>query len=463
MKFLFYDLIFLVAFCIFLFFFLRARKQKIKREGILFLYKTKFGIKFIERTAKKLKKILSFVGWISIFFGFLMMIAIFYLLFKTIFLTIKVPMNVPPLLPLVPYVPQAFKLPLPPFYFFYWIVIIAIVAITHEFSHGIFASHNKVRIKATGFGFLGPFLAAFVEPDEKKLVRKKKKAQLEVFSAGSFSNLIFAILFILLLQLFFVLAYRPAGLAFDFVYSPVNISEIKTIGDYTPEKFFNLSNKELAAINKTIKVETKDKTYYLDKKLIEEIANSRKAIKKYNVIIAYEDAPAINAGLEGGLLKIDEYEIKSIEDVSKALEKYNPGDKVKIVTSKSEYLVTLAKNPKNETKAYLGIAFPQIKGTNKLFASLTAPFFDPQIHVEAKINEQAAIFFRDLLVWLVLICFFVALFNMLPLAFLDGGRMFFVLALAITKSKKKAKSALAIASYIVLFILLTMMLIWLAG
>ncbi|MEM2463017.1 MAG: M50 family metallopeptidase, partial [Candidatus Pacearchaeota archaeon] len=255
----------------------------------------------------------------------------------------------------------------------------------------------------------------------------------------------------------------PAGLAFDFVYSPVNISEIKTIGDYTPEKFFNLSNKELAAINKTIKVETKDKTYYLDKKLIEEIANSRKAIKKYNVIIAYEDAPAINAGLEGGLLKIDEYEIKSIEDVSKALEKYNPGDKVKIVTSKSEYLVTLAKNPKNETKAYLGIAFPQIKGTNKLFASLTAPFFDPQIHVEAKINEQAAIFFRDLLVWLVLICFFVALFNMLPLAFLDGGRMFFVLALAITKSKKKAKSALAIASYIVLFILLTMMLIWLAG
>ena len=37
-------------------------------------------------------------------------------------------------------------------------------------------AYNKVEIKTTGFGFLGPFLAAFVEPDEKQMQKKTSSA-----------------------------------------------------------------------------------------------------------------------------------------------------------------------------------------------------------------------------------------------------------------------------------------------
>ncbi|MEM4703161.1 MAG: site-2 protease family protein [Candidatus Pacearchaeota archaeon] len=463
MEFLYYDLIFLVIFCLFVFFFLRAKRKKIQREGVIFLYKTKLGLRFIDRTAKKFKKILDPLGNISIVSGFTMMVAIFYFLIKSILLTIKIPINVPPVLPLFPYIPQAFKLPLPPFYFTYWIIIIVVIAVTHEFAHGIYSRYNKVKVKSTGFGFLGPFLAAFVEPDEKGLEKKKSKAQLEVFSAGSFSNLVFAVIFMLTLQLFFILAYQPAGISFMFSYSSLNISEIKSIGSYNVQEFFNLSDKELATINKTLAVQTENDTYYMNKELISEIPSSRKIIEKYNRIIVYDDTPAFRAGLEGGLQKIDNYTIKKVEDVSKVLSSYRPGDKVKIITSESEYDLILGKHPLNESTPYLGISFQQMRGANLILSSLTSPFFSPHTYVKARGNEKTTIFFRDLLIWLVLICFFVAIFNMLPVTVLDGGKMLFVLTFAITKSKKKAKSVLGAASYIVLLLILAMIFVWLVG
>lgn len=464
MKFWHLDLIFLVIFCLFLFFFLRSKRKKIKREGLLFLYKTKAGINFIEKAAKKLKKILPFLGWISIFCGFLMMFLCVYLLIKTVILMTRIPLDVPPILPLVPYLPQAFKLPLPPFYFFYWIIIIVVIGITHEFSHGIFAIKNNVKIKSTGFGFLGPFLAAFVEPDEKQLAKKSKKAQLEIFSAGSFSNLVFAIIFLLLLHFFLIIAYKPAGILFTFAYSPVNVSEIKSIHNYSFEEFLNLSEKEIKKIPEEIlEVKTENKSYYLDKKLAEELVMSKRVIKKYGKIIAYEATPAFEAKLKGGLISIEGQEVKKAEDVSRILENYKPGDKIKIKTSEGEYLVTLAKHPYNESKGYLGIAFPKIEGTNKIIASLTSPFFNPEINVKARGNEKLSVFFRDLFFWLSLVCFFVAIFNMLPLGFLDGKKMLVSFFLLITKSKKKTLLLISIVSYFLLFILSLMLLLWLIG
>ena len=115
--------------------------------------------------------------------------------------------KIPPLLPLIPYVPEIFKLNfLPPFYFTYWIIAIAVIAICHEFSHGIFARRYGVKIKSTGFGFLGPLLAAFVEPDEKQMQKKPKFQQITILSAGTFANIILTIIFFLLLLGFFSIA-----------------------------------------------------------------------------------------------------------------------------------------------------------------------------------------------------------------------------------------------------------------
>ena len=53
MDFIVYDLAFLIFFCIITGIFLYKRRKNLKKEGIMYLYRTQLGIKFIEWFAKK--------------------------------------------------------------------------------------------------------------------------------------------------------------------------------------------------------------------------------------------------------------------------------------------------------------------------------------------------------------------------------------------------------------------------
>jgi membrane-associated protease RseP (regulator of RpoE activity) len=367
-------------------------------------------------------------------------------------------------MPLVPYIDKIIP-NMPPFYFTYWILIIAIVAITHEFAHGIFARKHGIKVKSTGFGFLGPFLLAFVEPDEKEMMKKKKRSQLEILAAGSFSNFVFAIIFVLLMQLFFVAAYQPAGMAYSLDYTKVNLSQISSIGNYSQESFLNLSDNDLKAINETLKVKTENASYWLTPELIKTVPYYKKAIQKQRTISAYRDSPAFEANLLGGLISIGGQKVKNPEQIAEVLSKYIPGQTAVVETTEGTYNITLAENPVNPEKGYLGIAFPQLKkGSISAFLSgATSPFFSPYIFIKARYNGQVAGFFADLFVWLILICFFVAVFNMLPVGFLDGGKFFYLSMLMLTKSKKKAGILFKISSYAVGAIFMLLILAWLLG
>src|SRR3989344_32000 len=222
---IFYDIVLLILFVTFMSWFLYTRKHNLKREGLLYLYRAQWGVKLIDRIGKKYKKTLKFFSYVSIVSGFVLMISMVYLFGKIVWIYVFEPaivqqIRVPPIIPLVPYLPQVFKLDfLPPFYFTYWIVILAIIAITHEFAHGIFSAYYKIKIKSTGFGFfpffLPVFLAAFVELDEKKMAKKRKFSQLTILSAGTFANVLTAILFFGILWIFFSLAFVPSGVTFD--------------------------------------------------------------------------------------------------------------------------------------------------------------------------------------------------------------------------------------------------------
>lgn len=206
MDFTIYDLALLAIFIIFISIFLFVKRKNLKKEGLLFLYKTRLGVKIIDKIGNKYKRLLNVLGYISIILGFLLMASVLYLFGKIVWIyifqsEIVRAIKIPPIMPLIPYLPQLFKIDfLPPFYFIYWIIIIAIVAISHEFSHGIFAANKKVKIKSTGFGFfpffLPVFLAAFVELDEKRMEKKKILSQMTILSAGTFANILIAILFL---------------------------------------------------------------------------------------------------------------------------------------------------------------------------------------------------------------------------------------------------------------------------
>lgn len=470
MSFMVYDLVLLVLFVIFIASFLYNRRKNLKKEGLLFLYRTSWGIKLINYVGKKYKKTLKVLGYVSITLGYILMAGMLYLFGKIIWLyvfhqNIVQAIKVPPIMPLVPYLPQAFKLEfLPPFYFTYWIIIIAIIAITHEFAHGIFAAREKIKIKNTGFGFfpffLPIFLAAFVELDEKKMAKKSKFSQMAVLSAGTFANVLTAILFIIIFVVFFFLAFAPAGVVFDtYVTSPIAITAISSVNGIAIQ---NSSYQNiLAQINETgfSEIQTNGKTYLTTKELLEQQSPSQKEI------IVYDYAPAIRAGLIGAITEIDDVKITSMGGLVEELSKKSSRDKVNIKTRTEEeileYQITLEQHPEYQTRAWLGIGFAEEKSsgiTGKVYSYVTS-FKEPHVYYAPKINGFS-IFIYNLLWWIILISISIALINMLPVGIFDGGRFFYLTVLALTKSEKKAKKAFSFMTQLIIFLLLLLMIFW---
>ena len=469
MNFLIYDISLLIVFAIFISVFLYKRKKNLKKEGFLLLYKTEWGIKLIEKIGKKHEKLLNFLSYISIIVGFFLMGTMLYLFGRIVWIYIFNSevvslVKVPPIMPLLPYIPQFFKLNfLPPFYFIYWIIIIAIVAVSHEIAHGIFAINKKVKIKTTGFGFFPYFfpifLAAFVELDEKRMEKKKIFPQMTILSAGTFANVITGILFLIILILFFSLAFSPSGVVFDsYMYSPVEFAGISLVNnialenaDY--EKVLNSISDE--GINEII---VNGEKYFTTKKFIE----SQTENPEY--ILFYNDAPAVRAGLGNTIVRINGIEIDSKEKLEQEILNYLPNEKIIITTlendSLKDYEIILEENPANESIPYLGIRFLERKSSGILgnIIQIISSFKDSNLYYTT--NFYGAEIVYNLLWWIVLISFSVALVNMLPVGIFDGGRFFYLAILWLTKSKSKANKMFSAMTYLFLFLLLVIMIFW---
>jgi len=195
---------FLIGFGIFLYF-QRDRLHIQKLIGgkypivYLALLRTKVGLKFMDTFSARFGRILKPLSTFGIVIGFLGM---FLVTFEVIVSAVKM-FTTPAaqgaaalVLPIqaegVIYVP-----------FLIWLISLAIIVTIHEYGHGVIARLYKIPVKSTGLAALGiivPILpAAFVEPDEKALLKAPAKHQLAVYAAGPFVNIIFAIMLIPLL------------------------------------------------------------------------------------------------------------------------------------------------------------------------------------------------------------------------------------------------------------------------
>ena len=465
MSFYIYDLIFLVLFATFLFVFLHSGKKNLKREGLLILYKAAWGIKLIDYIGKRFKRTFKVLSYVSVITGYILMATMFYFLGKIVYIYITMPslvkaIKVPPIMPLVPYIDKVVpNLGLPSFYFTYFIVIIAIIAISHEFAHGIFAAHNKVKVKSTGFGFfpffLPIFLAAFVELDEKKMKMKNKFPQLAILSAGTFANVLTAILFFGVLFVFFSFAFTPSGIEFnEYAYTSVAVGAISSVNGIQLEnvnfdEFVNFLNK-----NGSNEIEFEGRKYVG----VDFFVNTNEYVN------LYYDAPAINAKLENVILKINGEEIKNIDNLRDEISKYSPGEKITLNVlgnDGSDYNkdLILGENPENKNKAWLGIGFSE-QGNKRIIGKVYSALNFKNPHVYYKPNFGASEFIYDLLWWIILISISVALINMLPVGIFDGGRFFYLTILGITKSEKIAKNSFAFSTYFILFLLLLLMFFW---
>jgi len=469
MNFIVIDISLLIIFVIFISFFLYTKRKNLKKEGLLFLYKTTWGMKLIDRIGKKYTKTLKVLSYVSIGIGYILMASMIYLFGKIIYIYFAYPaivkaIKIPPITPLIPYLPQAFKLDfLPPFYFVYWIIILAIIAITHEFAHGIFMRRYNIKIKSTGFGFFPfffpIFLAAFVEQDEKSMKKSSPFKQMAVLAAGTFANVLTAILFFVVIWIFFTAAFVPAGAEFNsYSYSAVGLYGIISVNNIsienaTYEKILDLSKGE--GLNE---IKTLEKTYLINKLGLEE----QKKIGNY--LILYDDSPAIRNEIDGAIIKINEISINDWDSFGEEISKYSPGENITITTKKDDlikdYKITLGENPENSEKAWVGVGYVEQKRSGLIgrIVNTLSSFKKDYIYYEPKF--EAGLFIYDLLWWLVLISISVALMNMLPMGIFDGGRFFYLTILSLTKSKKKAELWFKISTNFLLFLFLLLMVLW---
>lgn len=409
------SIVFVVLLTIFVF----AKKKKLDSKFLIpyflyfSMYRTKLGLKLMDSMAKRYRKTTTYIGYFGIVIGFLGMVAMCSILvYVSLRLFIKPELaqgGVGLVLPIrakgILYVP-----------FFYWIISIFLIATVHEFAHGLIARAHNMRIKSSGFAFIGggfrgiglfivffaiyfkikhnllfkgistffdfyspdlwlligivfiiisylknlpligiPIIpAAFVEPDEKEIIKRPHKQQLSVFAAGPMANITTAFVFFI----FFLLLLVPVA---DAILEPNGI------------KFDGYVNEG-------------NKTY-----------------------------PAEKAGIKPGELikEIDGRSTIYITNMSEILGEKKPGDVVAIKTNVSVYQVKLDKNPKNESAAFLGIT--------SLEESVKIKDSAKQKYGEAAIKIFIWIF--GLFYWIIELNLGIGLFNLAPIGPLDGGRM----------------------------------------
>jgi len=171
-----------------------GKKYGLEASFPLLIWKTEKGKNLIDRISKKVDW--KYYGNLSILICFLAMTATTYLILRNAILSFIIPpatapsprlmLGIPGVNPIIPVG--------------YGVTALAIAIIIHEFSHGILARYGGLKIKSLGLIFLIFPIGAFVEPDEERLKRVKKIKRSRVFASGPASNIIVAIICILLLS-----------------------------------------------------------------------------------------------------------------------------------------------------------------------------------------------------------------------------------------------------------------------
>jgi membrane-associated protease RseP (regulator of RpoE activity) len=256
------------------------------------LYKTKFGLKLMDKWGTKYRGLVQTLGYIGIGVGFVGMIFITGNLVYGLWVLLTnpaAPAVVSPVLPGIDIPGAALKVPL----ITGWIALFVVIVI-HEFSHGVVSRAHGIAVKSSGLLIFGPIGGAFVEPDEKAMLKQHETVQYSLFAAGPWSNIITALLAVL------VVAYAVTPLLGSMTTS-VGVS-VETV---TPN---------LPAANASLASGT--------------------------VITAVNGVP-----------------IHNYQEMSDQLDPIKAGDVVELSTDKGEYAITTTSNPADASskKGYLGV------------------------------------------------------------------------------------------------------------
>ena len=280
------------------------RKRIDVQAKIIFLFRMKWGLGWMDKYGKKYREWIILLGYIGTGLGFIsMIITTSALLYNLVQLMIN-PVAQPGVGLVLPglSVPGFGVIP-----FWHWLIAIFMIALVHEFAHGVVARAHDIKVKNTGIVLLGPILGAFVEPDEKSLRKKSDVTQYSVLAAGAFANVILAVVAILILNL----AIIPGSVALeDKIIDPLGMSFESYVSD---------------------------------------------------------DLPFAKAGImpKSVITGLNDVKTNTAADFMQEVFKFKSGDKVSIIADGKSYEVTLAEHPDASSRPYLGILNAKTEGVVK--------------------------------------------------------------------------------------------------
>ncbi|MFW6025286.1 MAG: site-2 protease family protein [Candidatus Woesearchaeota archaeon] len=314
-----FDVIALIVLVSFLSIFLYKKREDVDVEKILFpflymvMYRAKWGIKFMSNFAKKHKKFLNVLQYLSIGVGVIGVLFISVLLIITTVDLIKSPTETVQGVGIVLPVETSWSFYVP---FMYFILCITYLMIVHEGMHGIFMRYFGLKIKNTGFAFFSfllPILpGAFVEPDEEELENSPLKDKLAILAGGSFANIISAFMF-LLISFLLVSASNP------FTESDIRITNV--IED-APAYHANVTSSLLHGI-------TYNDTYY---------------------------------------------ETNNLDEFLDFTENFKPNETLILHTNESNKSLILSNHPEHEDRGYMGLNFESEMFLKEEYSQFQIPF-----------------------------------------------------------------------------------------
>lgn len=256
------------------------------------------------------------------------------------------------------------------------LIALIILLVFHEFSHGILARVQGIKIKNMGlltFGILP--IGAFVEPDEKSMESKRSEEKMRVMAMGSFANLVVAGVAVIVIAL---ISLQIGGMV-------------------------ESEGVEIISVQEGFPAE---------------VIEPGTVIKKINGV---------------DVATVPEY----ISESAKA----KPGETITLETDKGTFTLQSVPNPQDTSRAYLGF-------TLQTKTSLKEEFKDQEPLFSGLLSLASVLY----IIWLL--NFNVALINLLPVVPFDGSKMFDELLKSFQIRKKKRKKIIRWVVIIVLLLLL---------
>ena len=342
---------FLVIAAVYLIVYLAAKAigiERLSKRGfeagtpLLIVIKTKRLNDFLTRAGRRIPRALFNFG---ILCGFLGMIFGFWLFGTNLWNFLFKPESAGGVVPIIPGVTIT-GLPL-----VYMIIGLAVTLLTHEFAHGLAASRDNVPIKSSGLLFFYVLFGGFVEPDDEVFEKQASpKDRMRILAAGSFSNMVWAFIFLALIMNF-------SGLM-SIGFNPPSGAYIYQIADESPASGVLEDQDVIFRLNLT-------------------------QINYWSDVSVFMANATAGSHLDIGILRND---------------------------VPMNITIVLAPSPANASRGYIGV--------------FGADYWKPKPGWEwIPGGPLYAFHAQQILVWCFTILFSIAVFNLLPIPFLDGDKL----------------------------------------